>query len=109
MRRRIGTRRNGVQLPEQDAEAIGVTSSQAPVCEPMSTDPLPEASFDGPVPGIPGAVVREVAELPEHVPEGEAVGPHIEAAPGILLFEVPGIARYLIRGGQSIEVAVAPG
>lgn len=109
MRRRFGTRHNGVQLPEHDAEAIAVISSQVPICELMSTGPLPEASFDGPVPGIPGAVVREVAELPEHVPEGEAVGPHIEAAPGILLFEVPGIARYLIRGGQSIEVAVAPG
>jgi hypothetical protein len=63
-------------------------------------------TFDGPVPGVPGAVVREVAELPAHLPNGTPVGPYTSAAPGGLLFEVPNIARYLIRSGTSIEVAL---
>jgi hypothetical protein len=65
-------------------------------------------SFDGPVPGVPGAVIREVESLPEHLLGAAQIGPCTEAMPGALLFEVPGIARYLVRDGNTIEVAVAP-
>lgn len=40
---------------------------------------------------------------------GACVGPFTEAMPNALLFEVPGVARYLVRDGTLIEVAVAPG
>lgn len=53
-------------------------------------------------------MVREVADLPDHLPEAILTGSHLEAAPGMLLFEVPGIARYLVRDGKTIDVAVAP-
>lgn len=43
------------------------------------------------------------------MPEGVNVGPWTWAQPGRLLFEVPGIARYLVRDGSTIEVAVVPG
>jgi len=63
--------------------------------------------FDGVVPGVPGASIRQVETLPAQLAGGTLIGPYTEAAPGALLFEVPGIARYLIRDGQSIEVEVA--
>lgn len=66
------------------------------------------ASFDGPVPGVPGAVVREVEHVPDHLARGIAVGPRMEAAEGAYLFEVPGIARYLVRDGAFIDVKVLP-
>ncbi|HEY6577710.1 MAG TPA: hypothetical protein VIY09_00175 [Rhizomicrobium sp.] len=75
----------------------------------MPDRPNPRESFDGAVPGIPGATIREVVELPEHLPDGTDTGPHTEAAPGALLFEIPRIARYLVRDGKTIDVAVAPG
>lgn len=65
--------------------------------------------LDGPVPGIPGAAIREVDELPPHLEGGKEIGPCTEAKPGALLFEIPKIARYLIRDGNSIEVAAVPG
>lgn len=68
---------------------------------------MPQRSFDGPVPGIPGAVIRTVGSLPDHLPDGVRVAAFTEAAPGALLFEVPGVARYLVRDGTSIEVASA--
>jgi hypothetical protein len=74
----------------------------------MFDDSTVSLSFDGPVPGVPGAVIREVESLPEHLPGAAQIGPSTEAMPGALLFEVPGIARYLIRDGSVIEVAVAP-
>ena len=63
-------------------------------------------SFDGPVPGIPGAIIREVEILPDHLPNSRKIGPHTHAAPGVLLFGVPGIGRFLVRNGTLIEVAV---
>jgi hypothetical protein len=63
--------------------------------------------LDGPVTGVPGAFVREVETLPDILPGSVRVGPLTQAAPGALLFEVPGTARYLIKDGTSIEVAVA--
>jgi hypothetical protein len=75
----------------------------------MSPDLHAESKLDGPVPGVPGAVVREVDELPDHLPDAAQIGPHVEAAPGRLLFEVPRVARYLVRDGKTIDVTVASG
>jgi len=66
-------------------------------------------TFDGPVAGVPGAFVREVATLPGHLPDSVEIGPHTRAAPDALLFGVPDIARFLIRNGKTIEVAVEAG
>ena len=68
-----------------------------------------ETVHNGPVAGIPGAVVREVDNLPEHLPGATRIGPYTEAAPGALLFEVPGVARFLIRDGNLVEVQPAAG
>jgi hypothetical protein len=65
--------------------------------------------IEGPLPGIPGALVHEVPFLPEHLPGGRVIGPYTEALPGALQFEVPGIGRFLIHDGTTIEVWVAPG
>ncbi|HEY3637560.1 MAG TPA: hypothetical protein VGK90_05355 [Rhizomicrobium sp.] len=66
-------------------------------------------TLDGPVSGVPGAFVREVHELPAHLPGGTRIAPWTEALPGALLFEVPRIARFLIKDGQTIDVLVAEG
>jgi hypothetical protein len=66
-------------------------------------------TFAGAVPGVLGAAIREVADLPEHLSNGRSVDPWTEGAPGSLLFTVPGIARYLVENGTSISVAPAPG
>ncbi len=60
------------------------------------------------MPGIPGAAIREAESLPEHLEGGSNIGPRTQAKPGALQFDVPGIARYLIRDGKSIEVQAAP-
>ena len=65
--------------------------------------------FEGPLPGIPGTMVREVESLPDHLEGGAGIGPGTEAAANALLFEVPGIARYLVREGKTVDVAVAQG
>jgi hypothetical protein len=57
------------------------------------------------VAGIPDAVVRSVAELPDHLPGAERAGLYAQARPGQLLQLVPGVARYLARDGTTIEVA----
>ena len=69
----------------------------------------PAEKFEGPLPGIPGSGVREVESLPEHLENGTDLGPYTEAAPNALLFEVPGIARYLVRDGKTVDVVVATG
>lgn len=66
-------------------------------------------TLDGPVPGIEGAVMRQVPSLPDELPDGVRVGPFAQAKPGVLLLSVPGVARYLVRDGTLIEVAVEPG
>jgi hypothetical protein len=73
----------------------------------MTGDSLAVHRLNGPIPGIPGAFVREVARLPEHLPDARVIGPKTEVVPGALLFDVRGVARYLIRGGNCIEVAPA--
>jgi len=75
----------------------------------MTVDSTLSASFDGPVPGVPGALVCEVAKLPEHLDGAASIGPWTEVAPGAVLFSVPKIARYLVRDGATIEVEPAPG
>jgi hypothetical protein len=70
---------------------------------------MAERSFDGSVPGVPGATIYKVGNLPEHLEGGTQIGPCTDVAPGALLFEVPGVARYLVRDGTSIEVAAAAG
>ena len=65
-------------------------------------------NFDGPVPGIPGAVIRSVDELPEHLPDAKPAGQFSQAKPGQLLLAVPHIARLLVRDGKRIEVAAEP-
>jgi hypothetical protein len=64
--------------------------------------------FNGPVPGIPGAVIRGVDELPDQLPDAEPAGRFSQAKPGHLLLDVPHIARFLVRDGKRIEVAVEP-
>lgn len=65
-------------------------------------------SFDGPVPGIPDATIRRVESLPAHLPGAEPAGQFAHAKPGQLLLDVPHIARFLVRGGTSIDVSVEP-
>jgi len=64
--------------------------------------------IDGPVPGIPGAVVRRVEALPAKLANARSAGQFAQASHGRLLLDVPRVARYLIRDGESIEVAVEP-
>jgi len=64
---------------------------------------------DEPVPGIPGAFIRRVGELPATLPEGEAAGFAAEARPGQLLFVVEGTGRFRATGGALIEFVADPG
>ncbi|MGD0191204.1 MAG: hypothetical protein ABSD74_10725 [Rhizomicrobium sp.] len=66
-------------------------------------------TFDGPIPGIPGAMVQQVSGLAEHLDGGRLIGPRTEATNNALLFDLPNIARYLVRDGSRIEVEPAPG
>jgi hypothetical protein len=75
----------------------------------MQRDFPPAEPFEGPLPGIPGSMVQEVASLPAHLEGGETFAPWTESAPNALQFEVPGIARYRVRNGKTIDVAVAEG
>ena len=75
----------------------------------MKRDFPPAEKFEGPLPGIPGSCVREVDGLPEHLENGTEAGPYTEAAQNALLFEVPDIARYLVRDGKTVDVAVTAG
>ncbi|MGH6889120.1 MAG: hypothetical protein ACREHF_07995 [Rhizomicrobium sp.] len=61
------------------------------------------------MPGIPDSIVREVPELSADNPGTSPIGPFTAAGPGILYFEVPGVARYLVRNGKTIEFAVESG
>jgi hypothetical protein len=59
-----------------------------------------------PVPGMPGATIRRVAELPEALPGAAAAGPHAYAKPGALLAVIPGTGRFFARQGDTIEFTV---
>jgi len=56
-----------------------------------------------PVPGLPGATIRRVTQLPSELPDSVAAGPHSYAKPGELLAVVPGTGRFLARDGSIIE------
>lgn len=64
-------------------------------------------AFDGPLPGIDDATVREAALSP--LADAQAVGPFTWAKPRALQFEVPHIARYRIEDGRTITVEALPG
>ena len=55
------------------------------------------------VPGVPGAEVREVAELPESLDGAVRVGGFSIARRDALLQTVPGVARFLITDGRLIQ------
>ena len=59
-------------------------------------------AFVAAVPGIPGAAIYRVDNLPEKLPEGASPA-FVHAKPGELLFFVPGVARFRVRNGQTIE------
>ncbi len=61
------------------------------------------------MPGVPGAVIREVAGLPEHLAGGARIGPGLEVSTGKVLFEIPRLARFLVEDGRSIAFAACPG
>jgi hypothetical protein len=67
-------------------------------------------TFEGQIPGIPGATVQlvERGTLPEHLSGGTQLGGWVEARPGQLLFSVPRLARFLVRDGEKISVDPAP-
>ncbi len=65
-------------------------------------------SFQEPVPGIPGAIARRVAQVPD-LPDACYAGPHTVAMPGQLLFTLPGTGRFLSRDGALIEFAPEAG
>lgn len=47
----------------------------------------------------------QVANIPtEGLPEGQQIGPFAWAAPQTLWLEVPGVARFLVRDGRSIQI-----
>ena len=66
-------------------------------------------NFEGTIPGLPGATVRVVAELPDRLPGAEPAGMYIQAVENQLLIVMPGVARYLVHDGTTIEVAPEPG
>ena len=61
-----------------------------------------------PVPGVPGAVAREVEELPEHLPGALAYSPLGEMAGAEFLLNVEGTGRYHVRS-DSISYSPGPG
>lgn len=63
-------------------------------------------TWEGAVPGVPEASVMRVTGLPARLAGARQVGPHSQARPGALLRVVPRVARYLVTGGNRIEVAV---
>jgi len=64
--------------------------------------------WDGAVPGVPDASIVSVGSLPDRLPGARAVGPHSQARIGALLRVVPNVARFMVAGGERIEVASEP-
>jgi hypothetical protein len=58
---------------------------------------------------IPGTRLCWVEHLPEHLPDAVSLGRHVEFTAGEVLVTFPGLARYRVSGGQSIEVMLLPG
>lgn len=63
----------------------------------------------GPLAGIPDATVLCVDSLPETLPNAQRAGLYAQAAPGVLLQDVPGVGRFRARDGTTVEVAADPG
>ncbi|HEX4303139.1 MAG TPA: hypothetical protein VHZ78_10120 [Rhizomicrobium sp.] len=61
-----------------------------------------------PVPGLPGATMRRVAELPSHLPDGKPAGQFTHAIPGLALMVMPGTGIFLARDGSTIEFTEEP-
>ena len=59
-----------------------------------------------PVPGIPGAIMRQVEHVSDELPGGTNAGPRMLAKPGQLLLAQPGVGRFLSTDGGLIEFAV---
>jgi hypothetical protein len=60
-------------------------------------------AFVAAVPGIPGAAIYRVESLPTELLEGEALNAYTQAKPGELLFSIPGVARFRVHDGDTIE------
>ncbi len=63
--------------------------------------------LQGPVPGMPGATIRRVANLPTELPDGKPAGSFAQAKPGHLLSVLPGVGAFSARDGTLIEFAHA--
>ena len=57
---------------------------------------------------LAGAQVMEVPRLPATLERASAIGPYSVARPGAVLRVVPGLARFLARDGNVIELAREP-
>ncbi len=60
-------------------------------------------------PGLPDVVAREVDDLPDHLPGGDEIGPGMETAKDTLFISLPGVARALVRGGNTVDYRIEPG
>lgn len=65
--------------------------------------------FEEPLPGVEGAVVRHVDSLPQTLEGAQRVGPYSVARPGAILRVMPGLATFLARDGDVIEMAAESG
>ena len=59
--------------------------------------------------GVPGATIREVPFISDVLPGAVPAGEFSVARPGALLRVIPGLARFLVRDGLTIDVAIEPG
>jgi hypothetical protein len=66
-------------------------------------------TINGSVPGVPGAIIRVVSELPDELPGATVAGTFVQAVEHQLLIIVPGVARYLVQNGRTVDVAPEPG
>lgn len=69
---------------------------------------LPGAAPADPAPDSPDVVLR-FGPVPEHIPHATVRGPNWEVAPGEILLQVPGLARFLIKGGREVRLDPVPG
>jgi hypothetical protein len=67
--------------------------------------PLPELL---PADSGPADVEVEYGEVPAELPDALARGVRFQAAPGRLLLQVDGVARYLVSGGSRVTIARDP-
>jgi hypothetical protein len=66
-------------------------------------------SYAGSVPGVLGATIRDSSHLPERLQGAKRIDPWTDVLPGLVLFNVPGVARYLVADGATIDVQPAAG